>query len=418
ALDQVEADLHTTATTTNLSVALYMLAMAIFPLWWSTISDATGRRSVYLVSMALGVVFAVLAAISRSIAMLIVMRLLSGGAAASVQAVGAGTVADLWEPRERGRAMGIFFLGPQLGPLVAPIVGGALADRWGWRSTMWLIVIVAGATLGALLLLLPETMEHRRSVWTATDDGEAAWTRYARGLRMLLLDPFRIVLNLQYPAVLLTVYSSSVSFFFLYVTNISLETSFAKAPYRFGTLLLGLVYIPNSLGYMAASVVGGRWMDHVMKREAHRAGRYTAQGTPHFLPEDRMRENAWVGALCYPAAMIWYGWTVDKGIAWPVPLVANFFMGFGAMLGMGIAATMLTEFVPGKASQGVALAVFVRNTFACIGTIIASPAIDGVGNGWLFTILGLIGLASSLVIPAIRIWGPRWRQSMDGRLGN
>lgn len=38
--------------------------------------------------------------------MLIVFRVLGGGAAASVQAVGAGTIADLWEPFERGRAMG------------------------------------------------------------------------------------------------------------------------------------------------------------------------------------------------------------------------------------------------------------------------------------------------------------------------
>ena len=30
---------------------------------------------------------------------------------ASVQAVGAGTIADLWAPFERGRAMGYFYLG-------------------------------------------------------------------------------------------------------------------------------------------------------------------------------------------------------------------------------------------------------------------------------------------------------------------
>jgi MFS family permease len=31
--------------------------------------------------------------------------------------------------------MGYFYLGPLLGPLFAPIVGGALTERWGWRST-------------------------------------------------------------------------------------------------------------------------------------------------------------------------------------------------------------------------------------------------------------------------------------------
>lgn len=76
--------------------------------------------------------------------MLIVMRMLSGGSAASVQAVGAGTIADIWEPKERGRAMGIFYLGPLCGPLFAPIIGGALAQRWNWRATLWFLVIYGG----------------------------------------------------------------------------------------------------------------------------------------------------------------------------------------------------------------------------------------------------------------------------------
>ena len=83
-----------------------MLSMAIFPLWWSAFSESFGRRSVYMVSFALFILFAVLSAVSSSIGMLVAMRMLSGGAAASVQAVGAGTIADLWESRERGRAMG------------------------------------------------------------------------------------------------------------------------------------------------------------------------------------------------------------------------------------------------------------------------------------------------------------------------
>ena len=109
ALDEVAKDLNTTATITNLSVALYMLSMAIFPLWWSAYSETSGRRTVYLTSFALFTIFACLGAVSNSIAMLTVMRMLSGGAAASVQAVGAGTIADLWEVKERGRAMGIFY---------------------------------------------------------------------------------------------------------------------------------------------------------------------------------------------------------------------------------------------------------------------------------------------------------------------
>lgn len=89
-LDQVAKEFGTSPAITNLAVALYMLSMSIWPLWWSSFSEASGRRTVYVISFALFTVFGVLSAVSRNIAMLIVMRMLNGGAAASVQAVGAG----------------------------------------------------------------------------------------------------------------------------------------------------------------------------------------------------------------------------------------------------------------------------------------------------------------------------------------
>ena len=52
-LTDIANDFHTTATITNFSVAVYMLAMSIFPLWWSSFSETVGRRTIYLVSFAL-----------------------------------------------------------------------------------------------------------------------------------------------------------------------------------------------------------------------------------------------------------------------------------------------------------------------------------------------------------------------------
>jgi Na+/melibiose symporter-like transporter len=109
-LTEVTDDLNTTSTITNLTISLYMLSMAVFPLFWSSFSERLGRRTVYLTSFCLFVIFGVLCAVSTSIGMLIPMRLLSGGSSAAVQAVGAGTIADIWDTRERGHAMSIFYL--------------------------------------------------------------------------------------------------------------------------------------------------------------------------------------------------------------------------------------------------------------------------------------------------------------------
>ena len=144
--------------------------------------------------------------------------------------------------------------------------------------------------------------------------------RYTGMARMVFLDPLKIVLWLRFPAVVITVYYAAVTFGSLYVLNVSIQDTFAKPPYNFSTIILGLLYIPNSLGYVLASVFGGRWMDFIMQREAIKAERIGDDGKLIYRPEDRMRENAWLGAMLYPAAMVWYGWTAEKGVYWIVPV--------------------------------------------------------------------------------------------------
>ena len=227
----------------------------------------------------------------------------------------------------------------------------------------------------------------------------------------------KIILYLRFPAVLITVYYASITFGSLYLLNISLETTFSAPPYNFSTTAIGLTYIPNSIGYVLASLLGGKWTDTIMAREARKAGRYESDGIKlKYRPEDRMRENAWIAAFLYPAALIWYGWTADKGVFWIVPLIANFFFGIGSMLIFAMATTMLTEFMPKKASSGVAVNNFVRNIFSCVGAVVAQPLIAAIGNGWLFTGVGVIATASSVVVWAMRRFGPQWRERMDREL--
>ncbi|PGG96215.1 hypothetical protein AJ80_09859 [Polytolypa hystricis UAMH7299] len=428
-LSQVSKSMNTTPTVTNLSVALYMLSMSIFPLWWSSFSERFGRRSIYIISFALFVLWTILSAVSTSIEMLIVMRILSGGAAASVQAVGAGTIADIWDPVERGRAMGLFYLGPLCGPLFAPIIGGLLAQKWDWRSTQWFLAIYGGITLIFLTFALPETLMSPKRVEVETENGDGNLsrplsrvssrqvventTKMLRLLKLILFDPLKTLLYLRFPPVFLTVLYASITFGSLYILNVSIQDTFEKPPYNFSTLIVGLLYIPVSVGYIAASLIGGRWMDMIMKREARRANRIDEHGQYIYRPEDRMRENAWLGAFMYPAALIWYGWTADKKLFWAIPMASNFLFGFGSMIIFSMATTMLTEFMPKRSSTGVAINNFVRNIFSAVGGIITAPAIHDIGNGWLFTILGILAFSGSSVIWAMKRYGSKWREAMD-----
>lgn len=353
-----------------------MLALAIAPLWWSSLSEQFGRRSIYLISFILFIVFAILSAEATSIVMLTVMRVLSGGAAASVQAVGAGTVSDIWKPIEKGKAVGVFYLGPLCGPLFAPVIGGALSQKWRWRAPLWFLAIYgskshslnesthlydkwaacsfrdslanyafAGTTFLLILLALPETLKKTKTTAgvveeqesgppspesppsalsrTSTREREVVHSRAIQCIRILricFVDPLKSILYLRFPAVFLTVYYASITFAALYVLNISIQATFEKPPYSFSTLVIGFLYVPASLGYVIASIGGGKWMDRIMAREARKDGRYDEAGLPIYRPEDRMRENAWLGALIYPLSLIVYGWTAEKGTHWIFPV--------------------------------------------------------------------------------------------------
>ncbi|KAK1984820.1 major facilitator superfamily transporter [Colletotrichum cereale] len=439
ALPEMAKEFGVSPTITNLSVAFYMLAMAIFPLWWSSFSETLGRRTIYLLSFTLFVVFSILSAVSVNITMLIVMRLFGGGASASVQAVGAGTIADIWEPRERGRAMSIFYLGPLTGPLLAPIIGGALSQRFGWQSTMWALSIYGGLVLAMILFCLPETLARPKPSpppppARAASDGDkvAALSRTrttesvkvhskkaAALLKKSLVDPLSVLLYLRFPPVAITVFFAAITFGALFVVNISVQATFSAAPYGFDQLVVGLFYFPAGLGYFMASLLGGRWLDVIMAREARKAGRYGPDGKLVLLPEDRMRENIWIAATVYPASLIYYGWVVEKGLFWFAPCIGLFTFGASSMLVFGAATTMLTEFMPKRSSGGVAVNNFVRNIFSCVGAVAAQPVISAIGNGWLFTILGIFTWVSGYVcVWTLRRNAPRWRRSMDKAMQN
>jgi MFS family permease len=421
----MSVDLQVSSTVINLSVAFFLLSSSVFPLWWSSYSEIVGRRTIFIVSFLLNLLFTLAGGMSQNIVMLVAFRLLSGGAAASGQSVGAGTIADIWPPEERAYAISIFYLGPLAGPLFLPLVGGALTQKFGWRSTMWFLVAYGGLVLLLILLALPETLPKKTREGTEitgrpSSDPTAVSTREESSknmfgiLKQLIVEPFMVVVNLRFPAITLVIFCASIAFGSCYLVNISMQAAFSMPPYGYSPTIVGLLFIPSTIGCILASVLGGAWVDRIMVRAAEKAGRYDSDGQLIYLPEDRMGLNAWISLTVYPASLIWYGWAVQSGVHWMAPSVAIFFFGAGSMMIFSATTTMLTEFMRNKSSSGVALNNFIRNIFSCVGTIVAQPLIDVMGHGWLLTALGLLAWTTGcLFIILLKRKSPIWREKME-----
>lgn len=162
-IGDVTDQLDTSVTIVNVSVGIYLLLMGIFPIWWSSISERVGRRTVYIVSFTLLVGFCIGAALSKNISLFIVFRMLMGASSLSVQSIGSGGINDLYRSQELGRAMSMFYLGTLLAPFLSPIIGGAIGMRWGFRGTCWFMVAFAGVLLVMIVLFLPETLRRQDS---------------------------------------------------------------------------------------------------------------------------------------------------------------------------------------------------------------------------------------------------------------
>lgn len=103
-------------TVALLSVSLYILGLALGPVIAAPISETMGRALVYKITMPIYMLFILAAGLSSSFGGLLACRFLAGLAGAPCLAVGAGTVADLFEPHEMVTSGSIFIMTAFLGP--------------------------------------------------------------------------------------------------------------------------------------------------------------------------------------------------------------------------------------------------------------------------------------------------------------
>jgi MFS family permease len=79
-------------------------------------------------------------------------------------AIGAATLADIYDPAERGKMVGIFYAAPLLGPSLGPFLGGMLAQAFDWRAPLWLLAAILGIDLVLFTLFFRDTFRSERSL--------------------------------------------------------------------------------------------------------------------------------------------------------------------------------------------------------------------------------------------------------------
>lgn len=133
----------------GLVIAVQSITMMIAAPIWGVVADRFGRKKMILRAMIGGGVFMVLMGFVQSAEQLILLRALQGIVTGTVSANNALVAANT--PRERvGFAMGTLQLGLWSGVAVGPLVGGVLADLYGYSVPF--VVTAVLILIGALII--------------------------------------------------------------------------------------------------------------------------------------------------------------------------------------------------------------------------------------------------------------------------
>src|SRR5579859_7383130 len=144
-------------------VTAYALAFGSLLLLGGRLGDMFSRKWVFITGLAGFALYSALGGASVSFGMLVAARALQGAFGAVLAPSALGTLVSTFrEPRERGRAFGVFGSVAAGGGAVGLILGGVLTQYVSWRWTLYVnLVFAAVAVAGAVAWIRPSRPEVR-----------------------------------------------------------------------------------------------------------------------------------------------------------------------------------------------------------------------------------------------------------------
>jgi len=157
ALPAMRADLGASIEQLQWFVNAFTLAFASFILVAAALGDRLGRRTVFLVGIAVFTGGSILAALSTTPEMVIVSRAIQGLGAAGVMPLSLTLLAGSVPTRLRPAMIGIWGGVAGLGVALGPLIGGAVVEGWNWQAIFWINVPVGVIALPLALIALPNS---------------------------------------------------------------------------------------------------------------------------------------------------------------------------------------------------------------------------------------------------------------------
>ena len=155
--DPVTPGLGASQSDLEWAINSYTLVFAGLLFTFGIVGDRFGRKRILMTGMVLFGAASILCAYAHSPGELIATRAFMGFAGAAIMPATLAIIANVFEPREQAKAIGMWAGGVGLAVALGPVLGGLLLDHFWWGSVFLINVPIIVVALVAMTIVVPDS---------------------------------------------------------------------------------------------------------------------------------------------------------------------------------------------------------------------------------------------------------------------
>jgi hypothetical protein len=110
------------------------------------------------------------------------------------------------------------------------------------------------------------------------------------------------------------------------------------------------------------------------------------------------------------AAVAGYGWMMNHHISIAGPVIMLFILGYCLIASSQVLNILMVDIYPGQPATATAANNVCRCLLGAAATAAITPLSNAIGNGWAYTFLALLFLASMVGPVSTMRYGMKWRR--------
>jgi len=153
----------TTTSKVQMTMSLYLAAVAITQIFIGPLSDRYGRRPVIVWGMLIFVLGSIICIAAPTIEMMFFGRIIQAAGGCTGLILGRAIVRDLYDREQSASMIGYVTMGMTIGPMIGPALGGWLDQSYGWEGGFYLMLALGVVVFIGAWADLHETNYNRQS---------------------------------------------------------------------------------------------------------------------------------------------------------------------------------------------------------------------------------------------------------------